>query len=180
MKKRIGRFLYIIIGKHLPKAHCKIKPIGKFSKWFRQCCGKLMLERCGDNVNIYPKAEFASSVELGDNSDIGYKASIGGKTIIGKNVIMAPECVIYTKNHRTDSVDVAIKYQGVTEEEPVYIDDDCWIATRVIILPGVHIGKGAVIAAGAVVTKDIPPFAVAGGVPAKVIKFRNAPDSQHK
>lgn len=57
--------------------------------------------------------------------------------------------------------------------EPVVIGDDVWIGTRVIILPGVKIGNGVIIAAGAVVTKDIPDYAVAGGVPAKVIKYRN-------
>jgi maltose O-acetyltransferase len=62
--------------------------------------------------------------------------------------------------------------QGIDVERPIVIDDDVWIGARVIILPGVHIGTGAVIGAGAVVTKDVPAYAVVGGNPARVIKMR--------
>ena len=85
---------------------------------------------------------------------------------------MGPEVIIYTKNHRIDSMDTAIKYQGETEEIPVYIGDDCWICARSIILPGVKIGRGCVVAAGAVVTKDVPDYCVVGGNPASIIKKR--------
>ena len=60
----------------------------------------------------------------------------------------------------------------MTKPEPVSIGDDCWLGRRVMVMPGVTIGDGCVIAAGAVVTKDIPPYSVAGGVPARVIKNR--------
>lgn len=65
-----------------------------------------------------------------------------------------------------------MREQGYGPVEPVEIGDDCWIGGRVTILPGVHVGNGAVIAAGAVVTKDVPPYAVVGGVPAKIIYNR--------
>jgi maltose O-acetyltransferase len=65
--------------------------------------------------------------------------------------------------------------QGFYEEKPVVIDD-VWIGGHVIILPGVHIGKGAIVGAGAVVTKDVPEYAIVGGSPAKVIKYRKEPD----
>ena len=157
---------------HLPVAHCIIKPIGKFSKAFRALCGRMILTRCGHNVNIYPKAKFSSKVELGDNSDIGFEAKLNGKVIIGNNVIMGPEVHVYTTNHNTSRIDIPIKYQGNTEERPVFIGDDSWICERVIILPGVHIGKGCVVAAGAVVTKDVPDYAVVAGNSAKVVKLR--------
>jgi maltose O-acetyltransferase len=86
---------------------------------------------------------------------------------IGNNVSIAGEVRIYTMEHDVDSP---------TFEEvgaPVIIDDYVVIGTRVTILPGVHIGRGAVIASGAVVTHDIEPFSVVGGVPAKEIKKRN-------
>lgn len=169
-KKVIGRILYLVIGKHLPAAH--IKPLGKFSKRFRAFCGKCILEKCGENVNIYPKSEFSSSVELGNNSDIGYAARLNGKCIIGNNVIMGPEVVVYTTNHQSDSIEIPIKYQGNTEERPVVISDGCWICARCIILPGVTIGEETIVAAGSVVTKDAPPFSIIGGNPAKVIKMR--------
>lgn len=170
IKKIIGRILFSLIGTHLPAAH--VKPLGKFSKRFRNFCGKCILAKCGTNVNIYPKSEFSSSVELGNNSDIGYAARLNGKCIIGNDVIMGPEVIVYTTNHRSDSVDIPIKNQGNTEEKPVVISDGCWICARCIILPGVTIGEGAIVAAGAVVTKDVPPFSVVGGNPAKVIRRR--------
>ena len=64
--------------------------------------------------------------------------------------------------------------QGFEEERPVIIGDDVWIGDRVMILPGVEIGRGAVLAAGAVVTRDVPPYAVAAGVPARVIRDRRS------
>ena len=170
-KRIIGRVLYFFIAQHLPVAHCWIKPIGKISKYIRMCCGKLILEHCGDNVNIYPKAEFSSSVELGDNSDIGSKAKLNGKVIIGNDVIMGPEVIVYTSNHAFDRLDIAIKYQGNTEIRPVIIGDGCWIGARTIILPGVKIGKNSIIGAGAVVTKNVPENAIVGGNPAKIIRY---------
>ena len=68
--------------------------------------------------------------------------------------------------------DIPMRGQGSTPARKVTVSSDVWIGARVIILPGVTIGQGAIIAAGAVVTKDVPPFSVVGGVPARVIKFR--------
>ena len=66
--------------------------------------------------------------------------------------------------------------QGFEEERPVVIGNDVWIGDRVIILPGVHVGDGSILAAGAVVTKDVPPYAIVGGVPAKLIRMRKNDD----
>ena len=65
-----------------------------------------------------------------------------------------------------------MKLQEAAEEKPVIIGNDVWIATRAIILPGVHVGNGAIIAAGSVVTRDVPDYSIVGGNPAKVIKMR--------
>lgn len=172
IRKVIGKMLYSLIGTHLPSAHCRVKFIGKFSKWFRALCGRMMLAKCGNNVNIYPGGGFSSKVELGNNSDLGLRCRINGKVIIGDDVIMAPDVAIYTVNHNTERIDVPIKYQGITEERPVIIGDGTWICSRVIILPGVKIGKGVVVGAGAVITKDIPDFAVVAGNPAKIVRIR--------
>lgn len=172
IKKLVGRVLYSCIGNFLPVAHFYIKPIGQLSKTFRQICGKLILRQCGDNVNIYPKASFSSKIILGNNSDIGYKARINGEVTIGDNVIMGPEVVVYTNNHNIYRKDIAIKYQGITETKPVTIGEGSWIGARVIILPGVKIGKGVVIGAGAVVSKNIPDYAVAVGNPIKIVRIR--------
>ncbi|EKG17142.1 hypothetical protein MPH_05596 [Macrophomina phaseolina MS6] len=87
--------------------------------------------------------------------------------IIGDRVQMGPNVSIYGAGHET-SVLSRIKF--VEFGHPVRIEDDCWIGGQVIILPGVTIGKGSTVGAGAVVTKDIPPYSVAIGSPAKVIK----------
>lgn len=128
--------------------------------------------RCGNNVNIEKNAHFTPGVTVGDNSGIGIDCEVYGPVTIGNDVMMGPEVVIYTSGHRHDRTDITMIEQGSTEKEPVTIGNDVWIGRRVMIMPGVNIGDGCVIGAGAVVTKDIPPWSVAGGVPAKVLKTR--------
>lgn len=132
----IGLALYKTIGHMLPKTEFFIPAIGRLGKKFRGLCGRLILDSCGKNVNICKHARFSSRVSLGNNSGIGHYANITGKCMIGDNVIMGPQVSIFTTNHRTDSTSVPIKYQGNTEERPVYIGDDCWIGYRSIILGG--------------------------------------------
>ena len=174
IKKIIGRCLYYGIGRWLPGHTFFIKPVAFLSKKFRGFCGKLILDKCGKNVNICNLASFSSKIQLGDNSGIGIKAKISGPCIIGNNVIMAPEVSIFTVNHCTERIDIPIKYKGDTEARTVNIGDDSWIGYRAIILPGVTIGKGVVVGAGAVVTKDVPDYAVVAGNPARVVKIRGA------
>ena len=157
---------YDLIAVHLPASHQKWS-FG--AKRLRAFCARHMLTSCGENVNVERHARFGRGVTLGDRSGIGINASIGEQTHIGSDVMMGPDCVIYTRNHRFDRLDIPMREQGYGPVEPVEIGDDCWIGGRVTILPGVHVRNGAVIAAGAVVTKDVPPYAVVGGVPAKII-----------
>ena len=86
--------------------------------------------------------------------------------------MMGPECIIYTANHSFKRIDIPMCEQGFDEIKPVKVGNDVWIGGRVTILPGVNIGDGVVIGAGAVVTKDIPKYAIVGGVPAKIIGYR--------
>ena len=80
---------------------------------------------------------------------------------------------VIARDHCIDRIDIPMIQQGFTKIEPIIIDDDVWIGDNVIILKGVHVHSHSVIAAGAVVTKDVPEYAIVGGVPAKVIRFRN-------
>jgi acetyltransferase-like isoleucine patch superfamily enzyme len=91
--------------------------------------------------------------------------------IIGNDVLVGYEVMIFTFNHAIAKRDVLIRQQGHVAK-PVAIGNNVWIGARSIILAGVTIGEGAVIAAGAVVTKDVPPYTIVGGVPAKVMKQR--------
>ncbi|HEY0667944.1 MAG TPA: acyltransferase [Sphingobacteriaceae bacterium] len=123
-------------------------------------------------TNIYGSA-IGEGLKIGNNSSIGPYSYIGcsGYIEIGDNVMMSPRVSIYAENHLFDNPELTIKEQGV-KREFVKIEDDCWIASNTIILAGVTIGRGSVIAAGSVVTKDIPPYSIVGGVPAKVIRNR--------
>jgi maltose O-acetyltransferase len=134
-----------------------------------------LFRHCGKNANIEHGAFFHSgrNVSVGDNSGIGIRANIAGSVTIGNDVMMGEDVVIITRNHKFNDVDVPMWRQGFKDEQPVVIHDDVWIGTRVIILPGVTVGKGAILAAGAVVTKDVPEYAIVGGNPASIIKYRS-------
>jgi acetyltransferase-like isoleucine patch superfamily enzyme len=110
---------------------------------------------------------------MGSNSNLGPYGYIGcsGFVEIGDNVLMGPRVTLVAEDHRFDDTTLAIKEQGV-ERAPIRIEDDCWLGAGAIVLAGVTIGRGSIVAAGAVVTKDIPPYSVAGGVPAEVIRAR--------
>jgi maltose O-acetyltransferase len=89
--------------------------------------------------------------------------------------MMGPEVLIYTRNHSTSRIDIPMIEQGDTDIAPVIIEDDVWIGARVIILPGVTVGSGSVLGAGAVVSRDVPPYAVVVGNTGRVVRYRNAP-----
>ena len=169
----VGKLLYNTIAKNMPISD------GRFnfgSKKLRAFCGKLILEHCGTNVNIEKGARFDEKVRLGNNSGIGVNAFIAAHVSIGENVMMGPDCMIFTSNHRTEERDKPMCQQGFTEPRPVTIEDDVWIGARVIILPGVHVGTGSVIGAGAVVTHDVAPYSIVGGNPAKLIRYMRGSD----
>ena len=97
------------------------------------------------------------------------------KIIIGSYVLFGPEVVIVAGNHNTSESGrfmYDVKNKRPEDDLDVVIEDDVWVGTRAIILKGVRIGRGAIVAAGAVVTKDAPPYSIVGGLPAKVIAFR--------
>lgn len=105
------------------------------------------------------------------NSNIMINADMGGEIVIGNNILIGPNVVIRASNHNYERIDIPIRTQGHTSGR-IIIKDDVWIGANAVILPNVTIGKGAIIAAGAVVTKDIDDYEMAGGVPAKYIGSR--------
>ncbi|WP_462354514.1 DapH/DapD/GlmU-related protein [Alistipes timonensis] len=86
--------------------------------------------------------------------------------------MMGPDVLVFTSNHESGRTDIPMRLQGNGATKQVTICSDVWVGARVIILPGVTIGKGAIIGAGAVVAKDVPDYAIVGGVPAKIIGYR--------
>ncbi|RCV66056.1 Acetyltransferase [Methanophagales archaeon] len=114
------------------------------------------------------------TIEIGDHANISANCRIAstGKMVIGQHVLIAAYCYIGGANHRIDRIDIPIIQQGIVRKGGVSIGDDVWIGADVKINDGVKIGTGAVIGAGSVVTKDIPEYSIAYGVPAKVRDWR--------
>ena len=168
--KKICLILYFIVLKHLPPTYY---PGGKLVKQLRFLCCKRLFRSCGRNVTIESNAVILfHKVDIGDNPGIGLNARIGSVKI-GDNVMMGPDVIILSRNHNYDRINIPLKFQGNAMEEPVIIENDVWIGARVIILPGVHIGKGVIIGAGAVVAKNIPNYSIMVGNPARVVGMRN-------
>lgn len=136
----------------------------------------------GKNVKFGRKCSFYGihNMEIGNNVSFGDKnlfMCTRAKIKIGDNVMTGPNVTIITGSHRIDIK--GIPMISITNEEKlpendkdIIIEGDNWIGANAIILKGIRVGEGAVVAAGAVVTKDVPPFSVVAGVPAKVIKMR--------
>jgi maltose O-acetyltransferase len=116
-------------------------------------------------------AEFAADIEIGDHSGLGIDSRIG-VTKIGKDVMMGPNVMIISQNHAFSDLTRSMNVQGEEKSMPVIIEDDVWIGARAIILPSRRIGKGAIIGAGSVVTKDVPAYAIVGGNPARILRYR--------
>ena len=118
----------------------------------------------GDNFHC----DFGQNIHVGDNFHADYNCTMLdlAEIHIGNNYLIGPDVGIYTAGHRLEPEGRTLDVYG----QPITIGDDVWIGGHSTILPGVSIGDGAVVAAGAVVTKDVEPNTIVGGVPAKVIK----------
>lgn len=131
----------------------------------------------GRGAQIRPSSYYGT--DLGEGLAVGARSAIGafswigasGFVEIGADVLLGPRVMILPENHVHADAQRPIRAQGV-ERGGVVIEDDCWIGAGASILSGVRIGTGAIVAAGAVVTKDVPPRAIVGGVPARVLRMR--------
>ncbi len=137
------------------------------------------LKSYGVNNYICQGVEFSTprNIIFGDHVWIGHNVKIDGRggVSIGSGCILARQTEIISSNHyfRGDDL-MEIPYDKRFISKPITIGENVWIGLRTVILPGVTIGEGAVIGACSVVTKDIPPLAIVGGNPAKVIRYRDA------
>ena len=130
----------------------------------------------GSTIHMGARFYQPKNIIIGQDTIIGENAVLDGreKLIIGNHVAIASEVMIYNSEHAVNDPNFS------AVNAPVVIEDYVFIGPRAIILPGVKIGKGAVVAAGAVVTKDVPPFAIVGGVPAKIIGERRNKNPSYK
>jgi len=136
------------------------------------------LKKRGANfrIGMMPRIQHPQAVEIGKNVGINDRIWIAansnnGQISIADEVIIGPSCVIHSGNHKFQNPDIPVQNQGY-EFAPIVIERDVWIAANCTVLSGVTIGEGAVLAAGSVVTKDVPAYSIVGGVPAKVISTR--------
>lgn len=135
--------------------------------------------KCGQNVKFYAFDFFSfDTIEIGDDVYIGRGAKISAAhaTIrIGSKVMFGPNVLIRGGNHNTEVIGkymFDVKEKRDFDDEDIFISDDVWVGGNSTILKGVKIGRGSILAGGAVLTKSFPPYSVIGGVPAKVIKYR--------
>jgi len=166
----IYEILYYFMARHLPVSYM---PYAFGAKRIRRWLCKRLFASCGENVNVEHGVCFGSGkkIKIGNNSGLGVNCFVGNVEI-GNNVMMGPDVVILSQGHKFDRVDIPMCQQGSTEEKVVIIGNDVWIGTRAIIMPGVKIGNGVIVGAGAVVTKDVPDYAIVVGSPARVIRHR--------
>lgn len=142
---------------------------------------KKAMKHCGRNVYLRPmSSDFKGlcNLSIGDGSNIP-KGSIfyctEASLTIGRKVVFGPRPTIITGDHRIDVVGkfISDSYDKLPENDAsVIIEDDVWCGANVTILKGVTVGRGSIIAAGAVLTKSVPPYSIVGGVPAKVLGYR--------
>lgn len=170
LRKLLCLAAYYGFARYLPAS---TSPMTRWAKKIKRSICRNIFDKCGDNVNVESGACFATGrgICLGSGSGLGVNCSVHGPLKIGDNVMMGPDVTILTHTHNIERTDIPMGRQGSIVKE-VSIGNDVWIGMRSIIMPGVRIGNGVVIGAGAVVTKDVPDFAIVGGVPARIIRYR--------
>lgn len=142
---------------------------------------KTMFAECGDHVSVGYGSDFVHShIHCGHHVQIGNHSSFIASIAhiyIGNYVRFGPNVTIRGGNHRIDVIgkhiyEVTDAEKRPTDDEDVVIEDGVWVGCNVAILKGVRLGRGCVVGAGSVVVKDIPPYAVAAGNPARILKYR--------
>lgn len=128
-----------------------------------------------DSMNfISPNVRITGKFEMGKGSSIAQNCTISGEgagVFIGENVMIAPNVVIIAFNHGFEDLNVPMVNQK-NNEISVFVEDNVWIGSNCTIGSGVRIGKGSIIGANSFVNKDVQPYSIMGGVPAKIIKYR--------
>jgi len=171
VKHLIAMSLYYGIARRLPSRG----PLKEPSRWIRQELCRRFLDGCGAWVNICDDVHLSTgrNVRIGNRSGLGPGCRVYGGLIMGDQVMVGPDVAFLSENHRYDEVDRPIGEQGRSERDPPRVEDGAWIGLRATILPGRVIGRGAIVGACSVVTHDVPPFAIVGGNPARVIDRRD-------
>lgn len=157
--------------REIAKEDWQIKKLGKREYYTRIARSKAV--SCGENLRVNHPSEWYGEIHFGNECNFnGMRVLGGGKVTFGDYFHSGEECMIITQNHNYDKGE-AIPYDLTYLYKQVMIEPCVWFGNRVIVVGNVTIGEGAIIAAGSVVTKDVPKYAIVGGNPAKVIKYRD-------
>jgi len=171
----LHQILYYTVARKLPKSTVPV--IGKWASRLRRRCCKKMFAACGAKLNVEQGAYFGNGkdIRVGTLVGIGKDFTMHNCILtVGDSVMMGEEVMVLGGGHHFDRLDIPMSEQGAKEKTPLHIERDVWIGARALILPGCRrIGRGAIIGAGAVVTRDVPDYAIVGGNPAQVIRYRN-------
>lgn len=175
MKYYIHIFLYYSFFRYLPNTTFPL--LGNTFRKMRSFICKKIFFKSGDNIDICKNVYFGSghTLSIGNNSGIGPNSKIiQTDIIIGNDVMIGPELRVLGGGHKFDSITIPMREQGLAPRSKLIIGNDIWIGEKVIITSKVKtIGNHSIIAAGSVVTKDVPEYAIVGGNPARIIKYRN-------
>lgn len=167
------KFLTEILTFYIPNRKLKKKAQSKLRTLFFGYKIVTRAKSIGKGLRVGGYSYVNRNTTIGENVKInGLKISGEGSVKIGNYCIFGPECLIIAQNHNYDKGN-AIPYDDTFILKDIEIGDFVWIGARAMILPGTKIGEGAIIQGGAVVHGEIPPYAIAGGNPAKVFKYRD-------
>lgn len=177
LKRLICLVLYYGFTRHLPEHSL---PRGKLWLLLRRWTAGPTLRHCGKEVHINRGVHFGngSTFSIGDHCGLGAHTRIIGDVTFGNYVGLAHNVFITAYGRELSHLDKPMMFQGKVPDEPVVIEDDVIIFAHAIILPGVRIRTGSVIGAAAVVSRDVPPYAVVAGNPARVVKWRKPPEPE--
>jgi maltose O-acetyltransferase len=179
MKKLIQAFAYCAYYFCTSRLPRNTWVLGDFWRWCRQVTVRPLLRASAKHISIDRGVDFGKGdmLSIGYNSGFGENCRVIGDVTLGDNVGISFNVFITSYNREFSRTDVPAVLQGKRPHKPVTVEDDVWIFANAIVLPGVHIGTGSIIGAAAVVTKNVPRWAVVVGNPARVVKFRKTPEA---
>ena len=172
---KVYLLLYYGFARYLPKSTTPV--LGPLAKGLRRFLCRKLFTKCGKKLNVEQGAYFGNGRDIEVGYEVGFGRNFQCRSIrlkVGDYLMMGEDVLFQGGKHNFDDINIPMGHQGSEGKTNLVIENDVWIGARVIVLPGCsHIGKGVIIGAGSVVTKDIPDYAVVGGNPARVIRFRN-------
>lgn len=168
---KLKLILYYSLIQHLP--HSRIfRQLSFIRVWYASKILKILKYDKNSKFEYGVYISDAKNLKIGKHVRINENVFLQGEIEIGDFVMIAPNTSIYTKSHNHSNKEIPMVKSGITSTQKVIIEDNVWIGRNVTILPGIKIAEGSIVGANSVVTKNIEPFTIVGGVPAKLIRKR--------